>query len=383
VFRSLKRSAFTLIELLVVIAIIAILIGLLLPAVQKVREAAARIKCQNNLKQIALAAHNYQSANLTLPPGFLGAMPDQTWDGSNSNNCFGNQTVGVLTFLLPYYEQDNVYRLMFSNPPPGGGLAVPSDYLSPLQPAPPQPPGGSAGQYAPWWTLNGPWAAAQSKIPIFLCPSNSIVSGTEVGTGLGASIQPYGGLGLGTTGNVANGAVLLYFPVQGNPPLTAGITNYVASPGAVGNHGVTASPTDNNANLNVFTGYFYNRSHVKIESATDGSANTLLFGETVGGTLTGTQDFALSWMGCGLEMNKFGLAPGPVVPSGGWQFFSSRHTGGITQFALGDGSVHSLRNANTQVRNNSTNIPNPPSDWYKLQIMAGANDQMVADQLFN
>src|SRR5215468_10045982 len=90
-----RSRGFTLIELLVVIAIIAILIGLLLPAVQKIRAAANRMKCQNNLKQIALGAHNYESSNQQFPPG----LRQTSW-------------IGVLAYLLPYVEQDNVYNMI-------------------------------------------------------------------------------------------------------------------------------------------------------------------------------------------------------------------------------------------------------------------------------
>ncbi len=97
-----KRSAFTLIELLVVIAIIAILIGLLLPAVQKIREAANRLKCQNNLKQVGLAMHNYMDTNDGLPPN-----GEYVWNGASVTT---NVAWSAMARLLPFIEQENLFR---------------------------------------------------------------------------------------------------------------------------------------------------------------------------------------------------------------------------------------------------------------------------------
>ena len=313
--RASTRSGFTLIELLVVIAIMGVLIGLLLPAVQKVRDAAARAQCQNNLKQIGVALHDYHDSYNRFPPGYIDG---NTNPASTPDNDVGPGW-GWASILLPYVEQQNVYnQINFSQGVGiGSNVAVSLTSLKVFQ--------------CPTDPLQDPFPVYDST---FTQPIATVAHGNYVGCN--GWVECFNNAGGGYTGGVGNDGL----------------------PGNAGRAG---------------DGLFYRNSRNRIADITDGTSNTIIAGERSSNHAPATWTGAVTGGRCPAWMatqppSPYSPPPGPPydnadfdealilshgnathMPSADYPIFDpdtfySMHAPRGANFLFGDGSVHYLTN---------------------------------------
>lgn len=300
-----KRGAFTLVELLVVIAIIGILIGMLLPAVQQVREAARRTQCLNNIRQIALASMNYESAHMRFPPGLL--------EESSSAEGVEPQELSILCHLLPFIEANNVAALIEPN-------------LSRFRFGDDGQGNGVWFEFNPADGLNTRFCS-QFKIPSFECPSDQIAASDSI---LALSV-------VGPSGDrIFFGGDRLRWAANDEFGGSIGATNYAGVAGVAGD---ITSPDNAWAS---HVGIFGNRSETTFGEISDGSSNTLLFGEVVGRNsrwLVGGRGISYAWIG-NVTIPMFHWADA-TSDTRRLHTFISNHPGTVS-FAGADGSVRSI-----------------------------------------
>jgi len=310
-----KKRGFTLIELLVVIAIIAVLVSLLLPAVQQAREAARRTQCRNNLKQIALACHNYLDAHSVFPMGV------------------GYSLFGWKVYILPFIEQNAQYQLInFSDDVDYAGTTCRGQGTPCL----------TSQHQANAFTTAGKRGWFNTPFAFLGCPSDPLGN------------TPYGGSGVNTK-DIINAN---YYGVGGDiNSVVRANSNY----GPNSRHRIvlprTAAPCAAPATGSPdvlgcynpaveYNGIFGMGLKVPIGHVTDGTSNTLLIGERAvdashswGWTLTGNEGDSI--LGTGAPIWTGALTLANNYNAGTAVMFSSHHSG-LVQFALADGSVRGL-----------------------------------------